>query len=148
MTITGMTDMNLPIMPSTKNSGIKAAIEVIIENTTGVPTSSVPSMAARPKGFPCTRWEKMFSPTMIASSTTMPKATIKANSDSMLIEASKGSISTKAPKKLMGMPIITQKAKRKSRKKLRQMKTSTRPRRALRISKSMRPRRMRASSRA
>ena len=58
MTITGMIDMNLPIMPSTKNSGMKAAIEVIIENTTGVPTSSAPSMAARPKDFPCTRWGK------------------------------------------------------------------------------------------
>ena len=56
ITITGMTPRNLPIIPSTKNRGVKAATEVRIENTTGVPTSRVPSTAARANGFPCSRW--------------------------------------------------------------------------------------------
>ena len=55
ITMTGMMDMNLPIMPSMKNKGMKAATEVMMEKITGVPTSSAPSMAARKKFFPFSR---------------------------------------------------------------------------------------------
>ena len=127
MTMTGMTTMNLPMFPSTKARGRKAATEVRMVKTTGLPTSRVPSTAACTRPFPSSRWEKMFSPTTTASSTTMPRARMKAKRESMLIDTSKGSMSRKLPRKEMGMPIITQKARRMSRNRLRQTKTRASP---------------------
>ena len=147
MTMTGMTTMNLPMLPSTKARGRKAATEVRMVKTTGLATSRVPSTAAGTRPFPRSRWEKMFSPTTTASSTTMPRARMKAKRESMLIDTSKGSISRKLPRKEMGIPSITQKARRRSRNRLRQTKTSTRPTWALRSSRSSRLRSSRASSR-
>ena len=46
ITAIGMTAMNLPITPDTKNKGTKAMIVVVTEATTEGSTSQVPLMAA------------------------------------------------------------------------------------------------------
>ena len=53
----------------------------------------------------------MFSPTTIASSTTIPRTKIKANNEIMFILVSKIGINIMPPAKLIGIPIIIQNAK-------------------------------------
>ena len=53
---------------------------------------------------------------MIASSTTNPSTRMNANSDIRLIETPRPGISQIAPRKLMGIPRLTQKARRRRRK--------------------------------
>ncbi len=69
----------------------------------------------------------MFSPTTIASSTTIPSERIKAKSETIFNETSNTGISQKAPRKDIGMPIVVQKARRISRKSVRQINTRARP---------------------
>ena len=69
----------------------------------------------------------MFSPTTIASSTTMPSTMINANSVIMLTDTPSVGISISAPMNEIGMPIVTQKATRSSRNRPRQIMTSARP---------------------
>ncbi len=69
---------------------------------------------------------------------------MNANSDTMLIEPSSGTISTKAPRNEMGMPMVVQKARRRSTNRTSTPNTSTSPIRPLRSRSSMRLRRMSA----
>ena len=85
ITMSGMVRKNLPIMPGTNISGMKAATVVSTAKITGVAISRAPSMDPR-RPSPCRSWWAwMFSPTMMASSTTMPSTRMKANSDMKLI---------------------------------------------------------------
>ena len=59
---------------------------------------------------PLSLHKKTFSPTIIASSTTIPNTKIKVNRDNMLIETSKIGINQKPPMKEIGIPNDTQKA--------------------------------------
>ena len=80
----GITAMNLPITPETKQSG-RNVITVVntLEITLGT-TSTVPSIAACTRGLPIRRCRSTLSLTTIASSTTIPIAIRKANIESML----------------------------------------------------------------
>ena len=80
----------------------------------------------------------MFSPTTIASSTTIPSTTMKAKSEIMFTDAPKKGIRKSAPRNEVGIPQATQNATRTSRKRLRQSTTRISPICALRHSRSMR----------
>ena len=69
----------------------------------------------------------MFSPTMMASSTTMPSTVTNANNDMMLMETSRLGIKAIAPRNETGIPRLTQSARRRSRKRASAMKTSANP---------------------
>ena len=69
----------------------------------------------------------MFSPTMMASSTTMPSTRTKPNSDSTLIETSTPGISARAPRNEIGIPRLTQNARRSSRNSASTRNTSANP---------------------
>ena len=88
----------------------------------------------------------MFSPTTIASSTTIPMARMKAKSDIRLIDTPSADITAKVPTKDTAIPTATQKASRISRKSVSASSTSasprnpfltSRPRRDCRISASL-----------
>jgi len=127
MTTIGTWPMNLPIIPSICDRGRKAKTVVSTAMITGTATSRVPSMAAAVRLMPRSRRVKTFSPTTIASSTTMPSTTMKANIEIMFSEAPQAGMIQNPPMKEIGMPMATQKARRGCRKRARQMKTSTRP---------------------
>ena len=74
----------------------------------------------------------------MASSTTMPRLRIKANREIMLSVVSNWGISANAPRNEIGMPMVTQNARRASRNTLNSIMTSTSPMAALRRSSSMR----------
>ena len=69
----------------------------------------------------------MLSPTMIASSTTIPSTRMKANSESMFIDMPSSGSTHSAPMKEIGIPIVTQKARRKRRKSASTRKTRSSP---------------------
>ena len=69
----------------------------------------------------------MFSPTTTASSTTIPTARMKAKSVIMLIDTPSPLITAKVPTKDTAMPTATQKASRRSRKRVRDRSTSASP---------------------
>ena len=56
MTTTGITSTNLPIRPVMPNIGMKAAIEVQIEASTGHITSRAPMCAASCDSRPSSMW--------------------------------------------------------------------------------------------
>jgi hypothetical protein len=68
----------------------------------------------------------------MASSTTMPSVTMKANIVIMLIENGVADRKRKEPRKEIGIPMLTQKARRISRKMARRMMTRPNPRNAFR----------------
>ena len=88
----------------------------------------------------------MFSPTTMASSTTMPSTTMKAKREIRLIVTSKVGISRMAPRKETGIPRATQPASLRRRKRARTRNTSTNPVRPLRSSRESRSRRILLSS--
>jgi len=65
---------NLPTMPFMKTTGRKIATTARVADSAANVISRVPSRAARIRSEPRSPWRKMFSITMIASSTTMPTA--------------------------------------------------------------------------
>ena len=69
----------------------------------------------------------MFSPTIIASSTTIPSTTTKANNDMTLIETSRPGIIASAPRNEIGIPRLTHTASRSSKNKARTRKTRRNP---------------------
>ena len=60
-------------------------------------TSSIALRAASRGGSPSAMWRSTFSTTTIASSTTMPIASTRPNSDSMLSEKPNAAIAAKVP---------------------------------------------------
>ncbi len=88
----------------------------------------------------------MFSPTMMASSTTMPSTRMKANSEIRLIDTSSVGISARAPRKEIGIPSDTQAASRSRRNSASTSATSAKPARPFLSSRSSRLRRMRVWS--
>ena len=97
-------------------------------------------------GVPRSWWAWMFSPIRMASSTTIPSTTMKANSEIMLIDTSSDGISQNVPRNEIGMPRLTQKAKRKRRNNASTMNTRQNPVTPFRIIKSRRPARYTESS--
>ncbi len=123
----GITAINLPIMPEINIMGVNATTVVVIAITTGPPTSFRPSITAIEGGFPLLWCLNMFSPTIMASSTSIPRVMIKAKRDIMLIVSFKESSTIKAAIKEMGIPTATQNARRKFKNKARMIKTSVIP---------------------
>ncbi len=127
-TTIGMTRQIFPRKPGMKYSGANATMFVRMLKVIGSATSFAPSMAACVKGIPPWRFSKMFSPATIASSTTMPSAMMKAKSEIMLIVTPKNGRNRNAPRKETGIPSVTQKATRTSRKSPSRTSTRTSPR--------------------
>ena len=127
MTTKGMSFISLPSHPGRNNIGTKATILVIIAKVTGMATKWVPLIEACKDFSPFDPSVYTDSPTTIASSTKIPKTTIKANRETRLIDASKTPIVANAPMKEIGSPKATQTAREGRRKKDRTKKTSRRP---------------------
>ena len=137
--MSGNSPVTLPMMPGTNSIGAKAAMVVSTPKVTGASTSSVPRTAALVR-FPvrtCVVW--MFSPTTMASSTTMPSTKMNANSEIILIDWSNSPMQAIAPRNEIGMPRVTQNANRMRRNRVNTTKTSTKPERAFLSSRLMRP---------
>ena len=127
MNANGITAMNLPITPDTKQSG-KKVITVVstLEMTLGI-TSTVPSIAAAERLLPIRRCRSTLSLTTMASSTSMPTAIRKANIESMLSVWSPANMSAPVPSIETGTPIATQKPIFRSKKSARRTNTIARP---------------------
>ena len=141
MMISGITCQIFPFQPGTNNIGPKAAIVVKTPNITGIETRFAPSTAPSTPGMPACWRAKILSPTTIASSTTIPRTRMNENSEIMLTDTPSIGIIAIAPRNDIGMPIDTQIASRNRRKSASTAKTRNSPLRALRNSRSMRPRR-------
>jgi hypothetical protein len=74
----------------------------------------------------------------MASSTTIPKAIIKANREIIFNDTPRDGRNKKEPIKAIGIPAITQNARRISRNKARVINTRVKPKALLRNNKSMR----------
>ena len=125
--MSGMSRKPFPITPGMNSSGTNAATVVRTAKVTGLATSPAPAVApCRPS--PPSSWRVwMLSPTMTASSTTMPSTRMNAKSDTALSETSSVGISAIAPRNEIGMPRLTQKATRSSRKSASTTRTSANP---------------------
>ena len=117
---------------------MKAAMVVRIVIKTGGPISIAPSTAAFRFVLPISWCEKIFSPTTIASSTTIPSTRINANRDIIFIVVSSEGIAINAPAKLIGIPIIIQKDKSIRKNSAKVKKTSPSPSQRFFISKLIR----------
>ena len=69
----------------------------------------------------------MFSPTMMASSTTMPSTRRNAKLETMFVDTPSPGINAIAPRNAIGIPRLTQRASRISRNNVSTTRTSTRP---------------------
>ena len=127
ITTTGIARNSFPIIPGNARIGKNAATLVRMANARGTATSLAPCTAASGNAMPCCICSKIFSPAIMASSTTIPSAIIKANIEIILMDTSAAGINSKAPKNAVGIPIVTQKARRYSRNRLSNTRTSTRP---------------------
>ena len=139
ITMRGMNFMILPVLPSTKISGANAAIEVATAKVTGLAISIAPATEPFRPGVPRSWWAWMFSPIRMASSTTIPSTTMNAKSEIMLIETSSPGISQNVPRNEIGMPRLTQNARRNLRNRASTMNTRQNPVTPLRIIRSRRP---------
>ena len=138
ITTSGMMPNTSPRKPGRNSSGMKATMLDRIENASGTAISRAPRMAASRMLAPRSRCEWMFSPTMMASSTTMPSAMMKANIEIMLMDTPTSGRNSIAPRKAVGMPSVTQKARRASRNSPSSTSTSTSPIQAFLSSSSRR----------
>ena len=139
--------MRSPMTPGSPSSGANAAIVVSTPQAAGRSTSRTPRAAASPMppdippDIP-PDWAAMcrctFSPTTIASSTTIPSVMMNANSVIMFTVAPSPGISRKAPKNATGSPAAVQTASRLDRVKKSTRKISASPCRPLRTSNSTR----------
>ncbi len=80
----------------------------------------------------------MFSPTTMASSTTMPSDTMNANSEIMFSDTPNWGRAQNAPRKLMAMPRLTHSASRNCSVSARHRNTRIRPATPFFSSRSMR----------
>ncbi len=91
--------------------GAKTTIVVRIPKNTGSITSIVPlTVEVKLSSFSFILLLKTFSPTMIASSTTIPRTTININVDNTFIVTPSIGSKIKAPPNEIGIPIATQNA--------------------------------------
>ena len=123
MTTAGSGHQYFPISPGINSSGTKATQVVRIVKVTGRAISRVASMALVSRSPPDWRYSWMFSPTTIASSTTIPMATRNPNIEIMLILTPTSGRNINPPINEIAIPIITQKASRISRKMARMVRT-------------------------
>ena len=77
---------NWPVMPPRKAQGTNTAQSTRATAITGPVTSSIALRAASRGGRPCSSQRSTFSTTTMASSTTMPMARTRPNSDRLLSE--------------------------------------------------------------
>jgi hypothetical protein len=144
MTIVGMSPRNLPIVPPMKRRGEKAATVVKTAKMTGMPTRCVPRMEAS-KGSPvpsCSAYT--FSPTTMASSTTMPMERMKPKRDRRLIDTSRYCMRMNVPVNDKKMPTEVQKASRGARKRVSVRTTRNSPKMPFSINRLSRLRRLSA----
>jgi hypothetical protein len=113
--------------PGESAIGTKAQIVVSTPKITGTETSWVPMIAAR-RGASARSWcVWTFSPTTIASSTRSPSTRMKAKRVSTSIERPTLGKAARAPRKEIGIPIATHRARRSRRKSARIVNTRTKP---------------------
>ena len=110
MTTKGKIRQILPISPSTASIGEKVTIVVKTAKNTGVATCIAPFTAASTEFIPRSLNRAIFSPTTIASSTTIPKTRMNVNSDNIFMDKSNGPNSQNPPMNEIGIPSETQKA--------------------------------------
>ena len=115
-----------PVRPGAKASGAYTATSVMVIATMAKPTSREPLSAAWNGVMPSSIWRKMFSSITMASSTTRPIASTKANSVSVLMLNPASAISAKAPMSDTGIVNRGMIEARKVRKNTR-MTSATRP---------------------
>ena len=127
ITTTGMFRMMLPRVPGTISRGQNAAIVVRTAKMTGLLTCEAPCTADSKGASPFSRLRYMFSPMTIASSTTIPRISMNAKREIMLIDISNTGRSHSPVAKEMGIPIVTQKASLTLRKSERSITTRMRP---------------------
>ena len=128
MTTTGIGKKNFPKNPGIVKIGINATIVVNIANITGTETLLVPLIEASTfeiLGFLFS--VKILSPTIIASSTTIPKTKIKPKRDARFMLISKKGKKIKAPKNEIGIPSITKKASEGLKKRVKMINTNINP---------------------
>ena len=90
-------------MPPRKAVGTNTAVSTSAIAISAVPTSSMVTRAASGGDSPSRSLRSTFSTTTIASSTTMPTASTRPNSVSMLMEKPSPSITAKVPTSETGM---------------------------------------------
>ena len=117
-----------PVSPAKSSIGAKTTMVVKIPKKTGSITSIVPFIVdVKLSSFSLILLLKTFSPTMIASSTTIPKTTINIKVDNTLIVTPSIGSKISAPPKEMGIPIATQKATEGRKNIVRSIRTKTIP---------------------
>ena len=117
-----------PVFPAKFNIGANTTIVVSTPKNTGVNTSIVPLIVdVILSSLSLIRRLKTFSPTIIASSTTIPNTTININADkTFTVTPICGSI-IRAPPKEIGIPIATQNATEGLRNMVNKNNTKTIP---------------------
>ncbi len=93
-------------MPEIIAAGMNTADSTRAMAIRAPPTSSMVAWAASCGFMPCSRWRSTFSTTTMASSTTMPMASTRPNSDRLLSEKPAASITAKVPTSDTGMARI------------------------------------------
>jgi hypothetical protein len=133
ITMIGTTRVMRPMGPGRKASGANAATVVSTPNVTGTTMVWAPRIAPNSflPIFDC--WVWVFSPTTMASSTTIPSTTMKPSRETKLTDIPRWGITATAPRKEMGMPRLTHMARRSRRNSARMRTTRRKPPRALRI---------------
>ncbi len=128
ITTIGIGKKNLPKKPGMVRIGIKATIVVRTAKVTGIDTLFVPMTEALTPGPPCF-WNSVniLSPTIIASSTTIPNTNMKPKSEARLMVTSNTGKTINAPKKEIGIPSMTKNANEGLRNKVKIIKTRISP---------------------
>ena len=98
MTARGMTPRNFPMIPGRASMGMKASTEVRTAKTTGTEIPCTPRTAAFSPPTPGSRSRSTFSATTMASSTTIPRTRMKANSEIMFTDCPIQAITMSAPR--------------------------------------------------
>ena len=129
MTTSGTLLMILPVEPGTVSRAQKAVTVVNTEKMTGALIRCAPRIAVVSPSRSRLRSAKMFSPTTIASSTTIPSASTRAIIENMLMETPSICMPQSVPTSATDNPAATHSARRTSRKNVRARKTRTSPRR-------------------
>ncbi len=128
MTVNGMSAISVPKVPPMATRPKKAITVVIVEEKTGANMRRAAASAAVTGPSPRRRARKSAcSPTTMASSTTMPRVMISANSEIMLKVRPAAYMSAIAAVMATGMPAATQKAMRALRNRNSSPTTRARP---------------------
>ncbi len=98
---------NRPTTPRMKTTGTKIAMTAAVAASAANVIWAVPSRAARTRSFPPSACRKMFSITMIASSTTMPTASARASSVNVFRVKPRKKITATVPRSDIGIARTT-----------------------------------------